>query len=214
MQNQYKKSQRQITPPFKTTKREPTPFAITAECIGHPRKLHTPITIININTADQMVATRCNAMWDTGSEMCIMSRRLAEALEIDFVKAIPAIGLTGDAMTPCGYTNVALVANDETIEVMTAIVDETSPSGEYSFIIGLSLISKGTLAITSTRLTTTLSFVVPSPEPIDFTRLGRLINGPSEHLPLSAASEHFDILRDAEAASLISPDLSKYFHNR
>lgn len=181
------------------------PFAITATSLGHPKKLYTPITVVNITKGDELVAAKVNAMWDTGAELCLMSRKLADALLIDFKKIIPAEGVLGGDDVAVGITRVALLSNGETIDTYAAIVDNISPTGQYSFIIGMDFIRKGALAISSTSLSTTLSFTIPSPEPIDFTQLYDLVEGKSKHLPLSKGNDEIRPVFGASVMELIVP---------
>lgn len=183
------------------------PFAITARTTGHPRKLFTPLTVANLRPSggDGIVATKVNAMWDTGAEVCLMSEFLARSLKVQFDKECQGKGFTGSASVPMGYTYVSLLANGDLVEVLTGIVEETSSTGDYSFIIGLNLICKGSLAISSTNLDTTLSFTIPSPEPIDFTRIADIDNRYKGFLPLSERMEDQPIIYGADALDLIIP---------
>ena len=96
------------------------PFAITATALGHPGKLYTPITVVNISDGGELVAATVNAMWDTGADVCLISRRLAEALLIDFTKTIPAEGVMDRDKVAIGITRVALLSNGETIDTYSA----------------------------------------------------------------------------------------------
>lgn len=166
------------------------PFAITATALGHPRKLHTPIVVVNMTKGNELIAARVNAMWDTGADISLMSKELAEKLEIDFTKPMSGVGMFGTGETVVGFAYIALMSNGQVVETYAAIIDSTSPTGEYSFIIGMDFIRKGTLAISSSKLETTLSFTIPSPEPIDFTRLKELADESKAHLPLSSEREN------------------------
>lgn len=184
------------------------PFAITARTSGRPRKLVTPLTVANLHAPGRakIVAARVNAMWDTGAEVCLISRNLAACLGLDFKPAVDAKGLTGTCVAPIGYAYVSIVANGDLVETLTAIVDETSPSGEYSFIIGLDFIRHGTLAISYSPLDVSLSFVIPSPAPIDFAALADIDSQCKGYIPLGPGKEEpYEILYGAAALDLISP---------
>lgn len=181
------------------------PFAITAIALGHPGKLYTPITVVNVTEDNELVAATVNAMWDTGADLCLMSRKLAEALHIDFKNTIPANGLLGSDDVEVEMTRVALLSNGETIDTYAAIVDSVSSTNQYSFIIGMDFIRKGALAISSDSMSTTLSFTIPSPEPIDFTRLYDMTSGKSKSLPLSKGKDEIRPVFGAAALDLIAP---------
>lgn len=181
------------------------PFAITATALGHPAKLYTPITVLNVSKGNELVAATVNAMWDTGADLCLMSRKLAEALHVDFKDIIPANGVLGGDDVAIGITRIALLSNGETIDTYAAIVDSVSATNQYSFIIGMDFIRKGTLAISSTSLSTTLSFTIPSPEPIDFTQLYEQAEGKTKNLPLSKGLDEIRPVYGAAALDLIVP---------
>ncbi len=179
------------------------PFAITATTLGHPRKLHTPITILNISEGKDVIAARVNAMWDTGAEICLISKTLAELLRIKFNEPLPGSGVFGNGRTVVGIAYVSLIGNGTLVDTYAAIVDSTSPSGEYSFIIGMDFIRKGTLAISSSMIDTTLSFTIPSPEPIDFTKLNEFAEGAKAYLPLSSERENICPVCGGKALELL-----------
>ncbi len=70
--------------------RQYKPFSITARAFGHPRKLYTPVTVINLEAAGGIAAATVNGMWDTGAEVCLISRDLAARLGCRFSKSITA----------------------------------------------------------------------------------------------------------------------------
>ena len=145
------------------------PFAITARTLGHPAKLITPLIVANLQAGGCWKIARTNAMWDTGAEFCVMSKRLASELSVSFSKSVVIQGIVDSKEAAVGFAYVTLFANGGVIEVLTGVIDETSPSGDYNFIIGMNFINKGTLAISSTNISTTLSFVVPTQGEIDLT---------------------------------------------
>ena len=181
------------------------PFAITATAIGHPRKLHTPIIVVNITKGDELIAAKVNAMWDTGADICLMSKELASLLRIDYKTPLPGSGLFGKGDTMAGIAYVALVSNGDMIDTYAAVVDSTSPTGEYSFIIGMDFIRKGSLAICSSKLDTTLSFIIPSPEPIDFTKLKEITDYSKAFLPLSSEQEDIRPVFGKNVLELLMP---------
>lgn len=184
------------------SKSQISPFAITARCLGHPKKLHTPIVVANFQAEDDgIIAARVNAMWDTGADVCLISRSLASLLGIDFRKIIRAESVTGPVSSAIGYTHISLVSNGDVIPVLTEIVEEASPTGDYSFIIGMDLISRGTLAVTSSKLDTTLSFIIPATVPIDFTEATQ---GNKAYIPLSSVKEIIRPAHGKDAIELIT----------
>ena len=185
------------------------PFAITAKTLGIPRKLYTPLLLVNAeHKKGTLTAAYVNAMWDTGSEFCLMSRKLADRLGFKFDRDIKSIGLTGETIAHYGRAHVALVNNGEMIKVWAAIIDDDLHD-EYSFIIGMNLISMGTLAITTLALQTTLSFKIPSSGNIDFVEEAQGTDATAKYLPLSSTTEDERIYQGPEVLELILPDSMK-----
>lgn len=176
------------------------PFAITAHCPGNPDKLFTPITVAYISAKRGISVARANAMWDTGADVCYMTAALAAELHIPLSKAAPMRRLVDDGRAYVGFAMVVLVSNGEMVKVTTGIVD--GEMGEFSFVLGMNFISLGTLSICSTDFDTTLSFVVTSPEPIDFTRISK---GMSGALPLSSTAENIAASYGEAAFEMIIP---------
>lgn len=180
------------------------PFAVTARTEGKPRKLYTRILLVNVEPKNgRMHGAYVNAMWDTGAECCVMTSRLAKELGFNFKQEIPSKGIQEEIKTKYGYAHVALVSNGEMIDTITSVVD--ADWGEYSFIIGMDLICKGTLAITTTPLDTMLSFVVPSIGKIDFVKIFEKRNIKGKYLPLSSEKEDIVVYHGHEILDLILP---------
>lgn len=176
------------------------PFAVTARALGHPAKLITPIIVANLQAGGCWKIVRTNAMWDTGAEFCMMSKRLATELNVNFDKSITMKGIVDSKEAAVGFTYVTLFANGGIMEVLTGIIDETSLSGEYNFIIGMDFINKGTLAISSTNISTTLSFVVPTQNEIDLTTG---FDGATKSIRLMPYKESYSAKSGTNAAELM-----------
>lgn len=78
---------------------------------------------------------------------------------------------------------------------------------KYSFIIGMDIISKGSLAITTMFEGTVLSFYAPAEMPIDFTKILDDSKYKKEILPLSSGYEwdYSKIYKGEEVIRLIKP---------
>ena len=176
------------------------PFAVTARTMGHPAKLITPLIVANLQAGGCWKIVRTNAMWDTGAEFCMMSKRLAAELNVNFDKSITMQGIVDRKEAAVGFTYVTLFANGGIMEVITGVIDETSLSGEYNFIIGMDFINKGTLAISSTNISTTLSFVVPTQAEIDLTTG---FHGATKSIRLMPYKESYSARSGTDAAELM-----------
>ncbi len=174
-------------------------FALTAHSSGEPPKLYTPITLMNI---DKVIAVEANAMWDTGAEVCIISRRLAEALQLEMAPGPSARRLPGYADTSACYAYVSFVAGGGIVTVKCAVVDGHVGGVDYSVSIGLNLIRLGSLAITGGDSGITLSFTMPATDPLGFTTSPGIT--PVANMPLSEGPEQLKIYTGIKAVEIMN----------
>lgn len=173
-------------------------FALTAHASGEPSKLYTPVTIMNL---EKVIVVQANAMWDTGAEICVMSKRLADALQLEVAPGPSARGLTGAAATSLCYAYVSFVASGGIVTAKCAVVDDYVGGFDYSVIIGLNLIRRGSLAVSGGDTGITLSFRMPASEVIDFADSS---DAPSSILPLSDGRERLKIYSGIDALRLMN----------
>ncbi len=182
-------------------------FSLTAHSPGEPSKLYTPVTIMNL---EKVIAAEAHAMWDTGAEVCIISRRLADALQLEMAPGPSARGLTGSADTSACYAYVSFVAGGGIITVKCAVIDGNVGGVDYSVILGLNLIRRGALAITGGDSGITLSFTLPASAVVDFTTIDA--HKPGDIVKLSNGPEEIKIFSGFEAIKIINraiPDFAK-----
>lgn len=182
-------------------------FALTASATGEPSKLYTPIVIMNI---DRVIAAEAHAMWDTGAEVCVISKKLADALQLDVAPGPSAYGLTGVADASACYAYVSFVAGGGIVTVKCAVVDGHVGGVDYSIILGLNLIRRGTLAITGGNAGITLSFKMPATDVIDFTADAGTM--PVSVMTLSGGRENLKLYTGRDAVKIMNsaiPDCKK-----
>lgn len=176
-------------------------FALTAYSAGEPSKLYTPITVLNPRR-DAILAAEANAMWDTGAEVCIMSKALAEALHLKMAPGPTAHGLTGTSESGVCFAYVSFVAGGGIITVKCAVVDHHIGGVEYSIILGLNLIRRGSLAITGGDSGITLSFTLPASTVVDFTTIDA--HKPGAIVNLSDGPEEIKVYSGFEAIKIMN----------
>ena len=186
------------------------PFAINASRKGETFKLYTKVNIVNKNAKDGIIyAAEANAMWDTGCYDCIMTKELADKLHCQFSGTIIGRGITGFKEMPLGRTKVALVHNGDLIDTSVAVSDEKLDD-EYSFIIGLDFILKGSLAITGGKDNVTLSFTIPPTKEVNFAFERDGMDVTRKLMPLSTDEENIRIYKGEEAERFLN-DISEQF---
>jgi hypothetical protein len=107
----------------------------------------------------------CLGVWDTGSEGCLISPKLAENLNLVLISYKIVVGVTGEEISPEYLVNIFL-PNGDSFEDISALVGKNLADDE--FIIGMSIINKGDFAITNVNSKTTMSFRTPSVYRINF----------------------------------------------
>lgn len=178
------------------------PFAVTAKTPGFPRKLYTPIMVANLRAP---AVAYVNAMWDTGADCCYMTPNLAKLLCVDFDSTAQAEGLTGRSEMKVGDAYLSLIAGGGIETVAVAVAASDFGHGDFSFILGMDFIRKGSLAITHADFQTMLSFRIPSSNPIDFTS-DLEFDAAKGTLPLSQGKE--DLISYSKKAAV--KELSQY----
>lgn len=184
-------------------------FALTARSTGEPSKLYTPITVLNPRK-DAILVAEANAMWDTGAEVCVISKSLAEALRLKMAPGPAAHGLTGTSESEVCFAYVSFVAGGGIITVKCAVVDHHIGGVEYSIILGLNLIRRGSLAITGGDKGITLSSTLPASSVVDFTAIDT--RKPGAIVNLSDGPEEIKIYSGLEAIKIMNraiPDFAK-----
>lgn len=189
------------------SKNDYRPFAITARCLGKPRKLYTQVLLVNLG-APRMKASYVNAMWDTGAEYSMMSKKLAERLGFEFEDKVKVQGILDGVYADYGPASVALVSNGDMVDITVVVVEE-SQFPEYSLILGMDFISKGTLAISTMNFETVLSFRIPSKGHIDFAKEDQEEGYTVKYLPLSSSKENDTVYQGRDVIELIMPDKMK-----
>lgn len=179
------------------------PFAITARSLGAPPLLYTPLLVVNLQAeGDRLRAAKVNALWDTGAQVCVMTRALADSLGFRYTHTMASQGIGGDVTSPLGVAYVSLASDGQVVDTLAAVVDSLPGDGRYSFIIGMDFIRKGALAISSTGMETALSFRIPAVRNVDFTSDADL--RAVRRLPLSSTTEDGRLYRGHEVLSLLS----------
>ncbi|MBN4073001.1 hypothetical protein JYT74_03060 [Crocinitomix catalasitica] len=110
---------------------------------------------------------RTSALWDTGSTHCLITKSLAENLDLNPISKIQVAHHEG-----MSFANVYLMAIYITKRyyVVVELTETKAPSDNFEIIIGMDVITKGDMAITTEQNETIFSFRLPSSTTIDFTK--------------------------------------------
>lgn len=109
---------------------------------------------------------RCSAIWDTGSECSLISRKTANELGLKVIGQIEAHHSGGRSIANLYLVNILLPNKIEYqgLRVMDGDFDDTD------ILLGMDIISQCDLAITHPNGVTKLSIQIPTVEDIDFCK--------------------------------------------
>jgi len=128
-------------------------------------EIYCDITISNPEDFKNKHGIKCVGVWDTGSEGCLISRNLADKLNLVLISYKIVVGVTSHEMSPEYLVNLFLPNGDSFMGESTLV---GSTLADDEFIIGMSIINKGDFAITNVNNKTTMSFRTPSVARINF----------------------------------------------
>lgn len=128
---------------------------------------HCAITPAYKNLAEVKEPMYCetkSTMWDTGADVTIISKEVAEALHLTPVRKAAISGIGGLVYANVYKINLYILGKVkfEELEVFDGELED------YDMIIGMDIISKGDFAITNKDEETWFSFRFPSQEHISF----------------------------------------------
>ncbi len=107
------------------------------------------------------------ALWDTGATGCVITDSVAVSLGLAPTGAVP-VTHAGGVTNHSTYMVNLILPNDIQFAGVSVVACPDNPA--FSAIIGMNVISRGDLAVTSTSGKTQMSFRVPSIDHIDYVR--------------------------------------------
>lgn len=129
----------------------------TEVIIGHPDRL----------TYEINPKGKYNAIWDTGAESSVITKRVAQDLGLFPVSKIQVHGVTGSSMADVYLVSILLPNN---VVVSPIRVTECAVlSGNFDVLIGMDIIGSGDFSVTNSENKTVMSYRFPSVSRIDFT---------------------------------------------
>jgi predicted aspartyl protease len=109
--------------------------------------------------------TEVDALWDTGATGCVVTEKLAQHLNLPETGEHPVTGFGGLHIAKTYLVDLHL---DQVVFSGLQVVGATHGDHDFSFIIGMSVISQGDFAFTQENGKSVASFRIPSMETIDF----------------------------------------------
>ncbi|MCI5570352.1 MAG: retroviral-like aspartic protease family protein [Prevotella sp.] len=104
------------------------------------------------------------AMWDTGADVCVINKRIADRLGIIPTGQMAVDGVRGEDIADACHIHIKLPTNDYIMNVETIIRTKT----DYDFVIGMNVIAHGDIAISTADDKTVFSVRIPSEGHIKF----------------------------------------------
>lgn len=119
---------------------------------------------ISINTS--LFPNKYTALWDTGAMGSVISKRVAEDLNLKPTGRTQVIGVSG--MHPCNVYIVSLLLPNNIVFQNIPVTE--GEMGDTDLLIGMDIISAGDFHISTYGNKTTFSFQIPSVNPIDYVQ--------------------------------------------
>ena len=123
------------------------------------KELRQVVTVVHGDWPRSIKAVRCEAVWDTGSSVTLLTERLVKALGLrraEGVKLLLQAG-TGNAVSD-GY-EAWLVLNPE--EQPVKVIVGVMPQPDTSVLIGMDIIGRGRFEVDSLGDKTIMRFMMP-----------------------------------------------------
>lgn len=145
--------------------------AYTVEFSKIERQLTTPARFCGyVPEADEETAVapeqEFKGIWDTGATDSVISKRLAEKLEIKPYRIARAATASTVIECPVFIVSIFLPLDAFLFNVPVTAMD--FPEHDLDFLLGMDVISLGDFAVTHARGRTKFSFQIPSTHDIDF----------------------------------------------
>ena len=115
--------------------------------------------------------TRFDAIWDTGSTGCVVTKTVVDACRLEGPTPATAFSVTGMTPAETYLVNLWLPSGASFVEVR-AMLGELH--GVTDILIGMDIINQGDFAVTNREGRTKFTFRVPSIADIDFEEQDRL----------------------------------------
>jgi hypothetical protein len=139
--------------------------ALSKNNTGLVKRIITDVDITNIDTGQKI---QTQGIWDTGATISVITKSIANALELIPVRTETLRGVHGIKEVNVYYVNITLNNKNITLDTKVAECDKLSPDDSVGALIGMNIITMGDFAITNYQGDTTMSFRVPSLQKIDF----------------------------------------------
>lgn len=124
----------------------------------HVKELRQAVTVVHGDWPTNMTAVRCEAVWDTGSSMTIVTERLVRSLKLRKIEGENMLMHTGtgDALIECYEAWLVLKPGEKPIKVAVGVM----PQPDTDVLIGMDIIGLGRFEVDSTGSETVLTFEI------------------------------------------------------
>ena len=153
-------------------------YAFTQQYQGRSNKIITPIAVSKAgNFKNNATPIEYSALWDTGATSTTISEKIVNDLNLVAHDQVSLMTANGSALKDVYYVNIVLPNNVMISSLRVVNVDLTDdPNNKIDALIGMDIISQSDFAITNVKGLTTVSFMIPSHEKIDFVPIAEKLN--------------------------------------
>ena len=147
-------------------------FTLTSE--NKLKEISTPVTVAH---CDKLCRSEhnCNAIWDTGATSSMITRRIAQKLNLHSIGKVRIAGVHGAVNTNI-YTVDIRFGNGFTIPNVT--VSEADDGGGFDVLIGMDIINQGRLLIDGSGAGVSVFFAYNKGDCTDKITMTRIVSRP------------------------------------
>lgn len=127
---------------------------------GQVADIRSGIRVANPANKDVFIDTM--AVWDTGSPLCFISKKVMLALGLKFESQLSGYGMFASGSTFFGTVSIRLVSSGRYYDVKAGVVDDLHRGPDCQVLIGMNLICKGQFSFAYYDNVSTVSFAIPA----------------------------------------------------
>lgn len=123
------------------------------------KELRQVVTVVHGDWPQSRKAVKCEAVWDTGCSITLVTARLAETLGLRRVEGMKMLlhAGTGDAETERYEAWLVLQPGEQPVKVLVGVM----PQPDTDVLIGLDVICRGRFEVDASGTDTIMRFGVP-----------------------------------------------------
>ncbi len=147
-------------------------------CTNYPSRaltLHTNVAIKKVTEKSNEKLKTYKALWDTGATQSVITKNIVDDLQLVPIDSIPVHHAGGKSLSDVYLIDIVL-PNHVIFSALRVTTMQVTNNFPINVLIGMDIISSGDFAVTNHNGKTSMSFMFPSYQKIDFVDIADKIN--------------------------------------